>query len=217
LFIFLGHREILHEFSLYACVFSQIHVGLKKQNLSMRNIIIPTLLFSMIFFSGCCHHKKLSKQDSSNALTNNETKNYFLKFEARYFHTTESTYEDVKILNGKIYVTYYKDAKGNHSQWVDQKPVWNQNDLKTKDTTLTEQDIDSLSKKIDQYNFWGLDTLIGNPGKTDRYYPFELSFKTSAKNKKVIFKSVPGGVTMPAAFMKSRDELMRLARKKIKF
>jgi hypothetical protein len=182
----------------------------------MKNILILPILFSMIFFSGCCHHKKLSKQNTPDATTNNEIQEY-MGFEAYYHHTTESSYEEIKIKNGKIYVTYYKDEKGNSSQWVEQRPLWNMNDLKTKDTTLTKQDIDSLSKKIDQYNFWGLDTIIGNPGNSERYYPFELSFKTSSKNKTVIFKSVPGGVTMPAAFMKSRDELMKLARKKITF
>jgi len=187
----------------------------------MKKIIIPSLIISIILLNGCCHKKKLSKQQTPENISNtansgNGTKEDYIVFAAYYFHTTESTYEEVRIKNGKIYFTYFNDVKESHSQWKDQKPFWNKGDLKTKDTLLTKQDINSLSKKIDQYNFWKLDTLIGNPSSTDHYYPFELSFKTSLKNKTVIFKSVPGGITMPAAFMKSRDELINLVRKKIK-
>lgn len=165
----------------------------------------------------CSNKKKLMKRQaeynsSNSTIVNNKPNDEFLKFEAHYLHTTESSYEEVKIKDGKIFYILFRNAKGNASQ----KNISTSNDLNTKEADITEQDIDSLSMKINKFNFWELDTLIGNPAATDNYYSFELSFKTILKQKNVIFKSIPGGITMPVAFMKSRDELMKLALKKIK-
>jgi hypothetical protein len=173
----------------------------------------------MLAISGCCHKKKLARQLADNTVTSQQTfANYdYMKFESYYYHTTESTYEEVAIKEGKLSYTYFKDEKGDCSQWMQQKPCWTKEALKTKEVSLTEADIDSLTNKIEKYNFKKLDTIIGNPAETDRYYTFILSFKTSSLNNKVLFKSVPGGVTMPDAFRKSRDELMKLVRKKIGF
>jgi hypothetical protein len=140
-----------------------------------------------------------------------------MKFEAYYYHTTESTYEEVTIKEGKLSYTYFKDEKGDCSQWVQQKPCWTMDNLKTKVVDLTKSDVDSLAQKIEKYGFGKLDTVVGNPAESERYYTFNLSFKTSSIDNAVLFKSVPGGVTMPDAFRKSRDELMKLIRKKFGF
>lgn len=185
----------------------------------MNKIIILFAGTLIIFVSGCSHKKNLAKQQTEN---NSSTllslvKDDYLKVEAYYYHTAESTYEEVSIKDGKLTYIYFKDEKGDCSQWVQQKPCWTKEELKTKETALTEAEIDSLAKKIENYGFGKLDTLIGNPAETERYYLFNLSFKTSSIDTKVLFKSVPGGVTMPDAFRKSRDELMKLVRKKFGF
>jgi hypothetical protein len=189
-------------------------LSLIKQFFRMKDPIISLLFFSVLFFSSCCHHKKVTTPPDVPISSQNEPRDVLLDFEAYYYHSTESSYEEIKIKEGKIYFTYFKDEKGTHSQWIDQKPYWNKSELPTKEASLSAQEIDSLSEKIDQYGFWKLDTLIGNPAATERYYVFELSFKTSSNKKDVLFKSVPGGVSMPSSFMRSRDELMRMARKK---
>lgn len=183
-----------------------------------------TLLFAgmiLVIISGCCHKKKLAKQQTTVTNITAEqvslVKDDYMKFEAYYYHTTESTYEEVSIKEGKLTYTSFKDEKGDCSQWVQQKPCWTKENLKTKEIALAESDIDSLAKKIEKYSFGKLDTVIGNPAESERYYTFDLSFKTSSIDKKVLFKSVPGGVTMPDAFRKSRDELIKVVRKKIGF
>jgi len=175
------------------------------------------IILSLTVIMACSHKKKLYKQQTkknstSSIIDNNKLNDGFLKFEAHYLHATESSYEEIKIKDGKIFYTLFRNAKGNASQ----KNILTSNDLNTKEADITEQDIDSLSMKINKFNFWELDTLIGNPAATDKYYSFELSFKTDLKQKNVMFESVPGGISMPAAFMKSRDELMKLVLKKIK-
>lgn len=185
------------------------------------SLILFVFVFSVLAAS-CCHHKKTCKQQENNSSTGTTPEDKtdtaaYLNFVAYYYHTTEATYEEVSIKNGKLTYTYFKDEKGDCSQWVQQKPCWTMNDLKTKEIDLTKPDVDSLAQKIEKYGFGKLDTVIGNTAETDRYYTFDLSFKISSINKKVLFKSLPGGVTMPDAFRKSRDELMKVVRKKLGF
>jgi len=182
-----------------------------------RKLIFAGIL--LVAISGCCHKKDITQQQDSNTSSSQLSlvKNDYLKFEAYYYHTTESTYEEVSIKEGKLTYTYFKDEKGDCSQWLQQKPCWTMDNLKSKEVILTKPDVDSLALKIEKYSFGKLDTVIGNPAESERYYTFDLSFKTSSIDKKVQFKSVPGGVTMPDAFRKSRDELMKLVRKKFGF
>jgi len=184
----------------------------------MKNPILLLIIFPAILISGCCHKKNIVKQDTiaedSMIVMDNKPLDDYLKFEAYYYHTTESTYEEVKILNGKLFFTYFKDEKGDCSQWIQQKPCWSEDKLKIRETKLTKADIDSISSKISNFGFWGLDTVIGNPNNFERYYSFVLKYKTALKENSVLFKSVPGGIVMPDAFRRSRDELMKIVRKK---
>lgn len=130
------------------------------------------------------------------------------EFEAYYFHTTESSYEEVSIKNGRITYTYFKGVKVNSSNG------WNQNELTKKDTLLSNADVDSLRKFVAKTGFMKLDTVVGNPASTDKYYTFVLMFNIDGKKRTVHFNSIPGGALMPDAFRKSRDALMMLARKR---
>ena len=174
----------------------------------MPNKIISFLiLISLVVICGCCHKKSLSKQKTSDniqAITNNNSS----EFEAYYFHTTESSYEKVSIKNSRITYTYFKGVKVNFSTG------WNQNELTKKDTLLSNADIDSLKKFVAKTGFMKLDTVIGNPFATDKYYSFKLMFNLDGEKRTVLFKSVPGGVSMPDSFRRSRDALMMLARKR---
>ena len=180
----------------------------------MKNLFLFIIVLSAFLISSCCHKKEIIKQQS----TSNENKiqiDDYLKFEADYYHTTEASYEEVKIINGKLFYTFFKDSKGDCSQWTEQKPCWTKENLTTKEVSLTKNEIDSLAKKIQQNGFWQLDTLIGTPTESQPYYTFALSFKSVENQKSVLFKSVPGGIIMPNAFRKSRDELNKIVRKKI--
>jgi hypothetical protein len=176
-----------------------------------------TLLFAgiiLLIISGCCHKKNIVIQQAGNNTASSQlslVKDDYLKFGAYYYHTTESTYEEVSIKEGKLTFTYFKGEKNNFSSDSDPKV------LSKKDTILSKQDIDTLTQKIEKYGFGKLDTVIGNPAESEKYYTFTLSFKTSSIDKAVMFKSVPGGITMPDAFRNSRDELMKLVRKKFGF
>jgi hypothetical protein len=170
-------------------------------------IISLSILISLFVICGCCHKKELSKQQAPNniqSITENNNKD----FEAYYFHTTESSYEEVSIKNSRITYTYFKGVKVNSSNG------WNQNELTKKDTTLSNADVDSLKKFIIKTGFMKLDTVIGNPSATDKYYSFKLMFNLDGEKRTVLFKNVPGGMLMPDAFRRSRDALINLARKR---
>jgi hypothetical protein len=172
----------------------------------MSKLIFFSLLI-IAFIYGCCHKKELSKQQTSKDIQSS-MKNNSAEFEAYYFHTTESSYEQVSIKNSRLTFTYFKGLKTNASS------DWKQNELTKKDTILSKANIDSIKKFITKTGFMKLDTIIGNPGATDKYYSFKLMFNIDGDKRTVLFKSVPGGVLMPDAFRKSRDALMMLARKK---
>ncbi|MGD0710735.1 MAG: hypothetical protein ABR968_06090 [Bacteroidales bacterium] len=173
----------------------------------MKKLIFFSVIISFALISGCCHKKELSKQktpDNNKPTLNNNSS----AFEAYYFHTTESSYEEVSIKNSRITYTYFKGVKVNFSNG------WNQKELTKKDTILSKADIDSLKKHISKTGFMKLDTVIGNPASTDKYYTFMLMFNIDGKKRTVHFKSIPGGILMPDAFRKSRDALMMLVRKR---
>lgn len=178
------------------------------------------LIIAAVMLSCCVSHKKIIKQsvaqNKDSSSIDNKTASDYLKFEAFYHHTNESTYEEVQIKNGKLIYTYFKDEKGDCAQWVQQKPCWTKDDLKTKEAVLSKPEMDSLFTKVEKLGYWKLDTVIGNPSSTERYYTFDLSFKTAVKEKDVLFKSVPGGVAMPDAFRRSRDLLMKMVWEKMK-
>ncbi len=184
----------------------------------MKNLTL--ILFSTLLLSSCCHQKKVSTlqsntiQQASNS--DNKKSDDYLNNEAYYFHTTESTYEKVQIKNGQLSFTFFKDDKSDSLQLKKQTDSGQGSNLKTTVASLTKPDIDSLFAKITRFGFWKLDTVIGKPSATERYYSFELSFKTPQTQKRVLFKSVPGGILMPDAFRKSRDLLMKLVREKMK-
>ena len=172
-----------------------------------KKLIFLSILISFVVICGCRDKKNLSKQKTSNTSQSN-TKDNNNEFEAYYFHTTESSYEEVSIENSKITYTYFKGVKSNAASG------WSQNELSKRDTILSNADIDTLKEFIIKTGFMKLDTVIGNPASTDKYYSFKLMLNLDGEKRTVLFKSVPGGMLMPDAFRKSRDALMNLARKK---
>lgn len=182
-----------------------------------------SIFFAFIFSvlaTSCCHNKNTCKQQENNSSvgTTPEDKTdtaAYLNFEAYYYHTAEATYEEVSIKNGKATFTYFKDDKNKCAKWYASTPCWTQNDLTAKETTLDKKEIDSLILLITKIGFMKLDTVIGNPAETERYYSFSLMFNAGGEKKNVLFKSVPGGVTMPDAFRKPRDYMTKVIKNKI--
>lgn len=171
----------------------------------MKPFIISHLVYIFLLIIGCGSQKQITPTANKDELN---------AFTAYYLHVSESTYEEVKIEKGKLYFTFHKDIKPADIKWENGNPLIDKTKINTKESLFLKQDMDSLLNKINEYKFWGLADVIGNPNKGESYTIFKLSFKTISQSKTVIFNSIPGGITMPVAFKKSRDELMKLARQK---
>ena len=171
----------------------------------MKHFIISHLVYIFLFIIGCGSQKQITPTANKDELN---------AFTAYYLYVSESTYEEVKIEKGRLYFIFYKDLKSADIKWEDGKPLLDKTKINAKESLFLKQDMDSLLNKINEYKFWSLADVIGNPNEGESYSIYELSFKTTSQSKAVIFKSVPGEITMPVAFKKSRDELMKLARQK---
>lgn len=178
----------------------------------MKNIQLIFLIV-LVGFSACCAKKKISKSNESAADSGLQKAQLF---EASYVYSAEATYESVLMKNMKLKYAVLKNEKTSVVNWVDQKPVWNLEDIKVVETVVTATEIDSLLKRIDAAGFWKLDSIYGLIEPGQKYYPFDMSVTNDGIVKHVIYNSVPGKTQMPDAFRKSRDELVRFARQKTK-
>jgi hypothetical protein len=162
----------------------------------------------LVAVSACCAKNKISKNSANQSVQKEQ------KFEAYYTFSSEATYESVVIKDTKLKYSFLKEAKGNTVQWIDQKPFWSPENITVLEADVTSAEIDTLIEKTEKAGFWKLDSLYGATDETQRCYPFDLTIVVNGTKKHVLFKSVPGGILMPDAFRKTRDEIVRFARKK---
>lgn len=116
-----------------------------------------------------------------------------------YLFTAEATYDRIEIDQNKLIYTYFDDVDNKAENWMKQEPVWTQQDLKTKEATLLDSEIDDLVEIIDQTNFWLLNDTYGGASSGQRYYSYSLSVSLGTETKKVIYQSFPDAEPMPEA------------------
>ncbi len=126
-----------------------------------------------------------------------------------YHFTAEAAYQDIKISQSKLIYTYFEDVEGKCEGWVAQTPCWAGEDLTTKETTLSEKEINELVSLIDQTNFMKLENTYGGATHGQKYYPERLSVRIGEKEKEVIYQS-SWASPMPEAFKKVKDKLFEL-------
>ncbi|PKP57608.1 hypothetical protein CVT91_10210, partial [Candidatus Atribacteria bacterium HGW-Atribacteria-1] len=141
-----------------------------------KNILLGILIVAVIgivLLSGCIEEKPKEE------------------FFASYNYGAECAYEKIEVNQSKLIYTYFEDVNDKCAIWTHQVPCWKEEDLKTKEVTLSEEEIDDL---IDE----------------------SLFVKIKEKEKKVIyFTCASGGIySMPDVFKKVKDKLFEIVDKK---
>lgn len=129
-----------------------------------------------------------------------------------YLFTAEATYDRIEINQNKLIYTYFDDVDNKAANWIRQEPVWTQNDLKTKETTLAENQLEDLIELIHQTNLMQLKNTYGGASSDQRYYPYSLSVSLGKEKKKVIYQSFPDAEPMPDAQKVIIDRLHELVK-----
>lgn len=131
-------------------------------------------------------------------------------FYVKYHFTAETIYEDIEIENLKVKVTYADEAcvqtNASNANPVVSEPLW-RDCLREKETTLSTDEIQSVSSLIEQSNFMNLESVYGDKERL-RYYPYQIKVKLGETEKEVTYRSTPEAPPMPEAFKQVRETLL---------
>lgn len=130
-----------------------------------------------------------------------------------YLFTAEATYDKIEIDQSRLIYTYFEDTENRCAQWIAQEPCWTEKDLKTRETNLTDREINDLIELIHQTGFLQLDKSYGGASERQRFYPYSLMVQLGNEKKEVTYQSYPGSTPAPEAFQILANKLHELIRK----
>ena len=133
-------------------------------------------------------------------------------FELRYFETTETTYAEVVIADGRVRTRYFEDAAGKCERWIEQRPCWTDEDLKLVEAEIAPARLDDLIRLVDGGGFMDLGPSYGDATGGRRYYAIEIAVKLAGRERRVVYQAFPDAAPMPAAFARLRAQLEKIAR-----
>lgn len=132
-----------------------------------------------------------------------------------YHITAEATYKNIEVNQGRLIYTFFEDTENRCANWVAQSPCWTDNDLQTKATALSAEEVNTLVTLIRQTDFMKLGDTYGGAFEGIRYYAYSLKIQLSDEAKEVIYQSFPGSEAKPEAFNKLEARLHELVLEKI--
>ena len=134
----------------------------------------------------------------------------------KYHYTAEATYQDIEISRSELIYTYFPKeiAKEKCANWIKQSPCWTEEDLRTSQVSLSEDEIDDLVSLIRKTGFMDLESTYGGADESQRYYAHGITVKIGEKEKAVVYQSCPDASPMPDAFEKLMDKLFELVSKR---
>ena len=161
------------------------------------NFLILSLLVLAAMASGCIQNVEYSS-----------TQPLYVS----YFYTAEATYTKIEINQSKLIYTYFPQdvAQEKCKDWLVQAPCWKEEDLKTKEAILSDDEINGMIKLIEQTNFINLESSYGGAGPLQRYYSYKIFVKLGEKEKDVVYQSFPGASPEPEAFKEIKEKLLEL-------
>ncbi|ODS41217.1 MAG: hypothetical protein A7315_06850 [Candidatus Altiarchaeales archaeon WOR_SM1_79] len=138
------------------------------------------------------------------------------QFYISYHFTAERIYEKIEINQLTLTYTYFEDVDEKCRGWAEQTPCWTEKDLKVKEDTLSEDEIDSLINSINRINFVNLENTYYRYVEGGRCYGEELSVKINEKEKNVVYYTcTSGGIyPKPEAFKEVKDKLFEIVNEK---
>ncbi len=170
---------------------------MKKRTILIGIGILALTIIGIVLISGCVEEKPKEE------------------FFASYNYGAECAYEKIEVNQSKLIYTYFEDVNDKCAICTHQVPCWKEEDLKTKEVTLSEEEIDDLIDVINQTNYMDIENSYGYVDGA-RCYSESLFVKIKEKEKKVIyFTCASGGIySMPDVFKKVKDKLFEIVDKK---
>ncbi len=131
-----------------------------------------------------------------------------------YLFTAETTYEKIQVSQTRLVYTYFEDRNNKCAEWIAQSPCWADEDLKTQEADLTEEEVGDLIDLIRQTNFMQLKDIYGGAAEGQRYYAYTLMVQLGGKQKEVLYQSFPENEPRPEGFQRLSDRLHELVHQK---
>lgn len=131
----------------------------------------------------------------------------------RFFTSGESFYDEIKLEEGVLSHTYFEDTTNRCAQWVQSRPCWRQEDLKTRSAVLPTADIDNLYAVIGESGILDItETKLGGAKAGQRYYAQHLELRMGGIEKHLIYQSFPKATPKPEGFLRLETALIAYAR-----
>lgn len=167
--------------------------------------LLVAFVLSMVILEGCVQGN--TKQEIKQNI------------EIYYYFTAEFSYQKIEINQSTLKYTYFdtqsEDVKKRCDFWVAQAPCWREEDLRTKEATLSETEVNDLIRLVREIDFMNLKDVYGGATEGQRYYSYGLSVSVGEDVKNVVYQSFPGASAPPKAFTLLENALFELV--KIKF
>jgi hypothetical protein len=133
-------------------------------------------------------------------------------FFLRFLATGESFYNEIKLEDGILSHTYFEDTDQRCEQWVQSRPCWTENDLKTRSMHLSDKEIDKIYTALSDSAILDItENTLGGAKKGQRFYAQHLELRIGSIEKHLIYQSFPDASKKPAAFQRIEDLLSKYA------
>jgi hypothetical protein len=137
-------------------------------------------------------------------------------FGVTYRFTTEASYEQIEIKQARLIYTTFVDKDNKCAHWVAQAPCWTEQELTTREASLSASELRTLRDLLQQTAFLTLADSYGGAPPGQRYYPYQLSVTSGAIYKTVVYQSYPDAAPMPTPLRAVIDSLYALIHAKFR-
>lgn len=135
-------------------------------------------------------------------------------FYLSYNFSSEFSYDNIEINQSELKYTYFDDSSGECEHWLKQEPCWGWEDLTTKKSALSADEIIQLKDLIAKSGFMELGGQLGDASQQQRYYPEKITLNIGGKEKEVIYQNFPEASVAPEAFLEIKNKLKQLVKNK---
>lgn len=132
----------------------------------------------------------------------------------RFLATGETFYRELKLENKMFSYTYFEDTEHRCEQWVQSRPCWMEDDLKTITQPLSAKEIESLYTAISNSGILDItESKLGGAKTGQRFYAERLEIHMGAIEKTIIYQSFPEAIPKPKAFQIMEEAMENFANK----
>jgi hypothetical protein len=128
-----------------------------------------------------------------------------------YLFATETTFVNIEVKQGVLSYTRFEDAQDRCARWIEQRPCWTDDDLKTAAFVLSAIDAQDLQNLVEQTHFMNLSPAEQVVPEGQRFYPYSLRVELGTQTTEIVYPSYPDAPSMPEAMSRLITFLEKLA------